>query len=150
MKKKLLSISLAVLVAISSAFAGNKEGASDKAVQSFKKDFAQATNVQWDTRKDFNRATFQLNGEIMFAYYSVDGELIALSRNLASNQLPIRLSASLKKMYSEYWISDLFEVASNNESSYYVTVENAETTVVLRAVGSGDWEVFRKERKEIK
>lgn len=150
MKKKLLSISLAVLVAISSAFAGNKEGASDKAVQSFKKDFAQATNVQWDTRKDFNRATFQLNGEVMFAYYSVDGELIALSRNLASNQLPIRLSASLKKKFSNYWISDLFEVASNNESSYYVTVEDAETTVVLRAVGSGDWEVFRKERKEAK
>lgn len=149
MKKYLLSLSLAVLVSVSSVFAGNKEGASDKAVQSFEKDFVHAKNVQWEFRKEFNRATFELNGEIMFAYYSLEGELLALSRNLVSSQLPIRLSASLKKTYNGYWITDLFEVASNNESSYYITIENAEVALVLRAIGGGDWEVFRKQKKEV-
>ena len=149
MKKYLLFLSLAVLVSVSSVFAGHKEGVSDKAIQSFQKDFARATNVQWESRKEFNRATFELNGEIMFAYYSPEGELLALSRNLVSSQLPIRLSASLKKTYNGYWITDLFEVASNNESSYYITIENAEVALVLRAIGGGDWEVFRKQKKEV-
>lgn len=148
MKKQLLSLSLAVLVAISSAFAGNKEGANNKAERSFKKDFAQATNVQWDSKKNFHRATFQLNGQFMFAYYSNDGELMALSRNLSSTQLPIRLLTSLKQTYKNYWITDLFEMAADNESSYYITVENPDATIVLRAIGSGEWQVFRKVKKE--
>jgi hypothetical protein len=148
MKKQLISLSLAVLVTISSAFAGNRDGASDKAIRSFNKEFAQATNVQWDTNREFQKATFELNGQLMFAYYSKDGELLAISRNITTAQLPMRLSASLKQQYGNYWISDLFEMASNNESSYYITLENAETVTVMRAVGSGGWELYRKSKKE--
>jgi hypothetical protein len=148
MKKQLITLSLAVLVTISSAFAGNKDGASDKAVKSFNKDFAQARNVEWDTNRDMQKATFELNGQVLFAYYSKDGELLATSRNLATNQLPIRLSASLKQQYGDYWVSDLFEMASNNESSYYITIENAENKTVLRAIGAGDWQLYKKVKKE--
>ena len=148
MKKQLITLSLAVLVTISSAFAGNKDGASDKAVRSFNKDFAQARNVEWDINRELQKATFELNGQVMFAYYSKDGELLAISRNLSTTQLPIRLSASLKQQYSDYWVSDLFEMASNNESSYYITIENAESKTVLRAIGSGDWQLYKKVKKE--
>lgn len=148
MKKYLVTLSLAVLVTISSAFASDKNGVSEKAVQSFKKDFTEATNVQWESGKDFTRATFHLNNQVMFAYYNADGNLLALSRNLSSSQLPIRLAADLKKDFSGYWITDLFEMASNHQSSYCVTIENADMTIVLKAVGAGDWEVFRKTRKE--
>ena len=148
MKKQLITLSLAVLVTISSAFAGNKEGVSDKAIKSFNREFAQARNVEWDTNKELQKATFELNGQVMFAYYNKEGELLAVSRNLATNQLPIRLSASLKQQYSEYWVSDLFEMASNNESSYYITIENADSKTVLRAIGSGDWQLYKKIKKE--
>jgi len=148
MKKQLIIISLAVFVTISSAFAGIKDGENDKAVKSFKKEFAHATNVQWDSKKDLQTATFQLNGQVMFAYFSNEGELLGVSRNLSTKQLPLRLSTSWKRKFSNYWVSDLFELASDNESSYYITVENAESTIVLRAIGSGNWEVFRKVKKE--
>jgi len=148
MKKQLLIISLAVFVTISSAFAGSNDGENDRAVKSFKKEFAEATNVKWDSKKDLQTATFQLNGRVMFAYYSNEGELLGVSRNLSTTQLPLRLSVSWKHKYSNYWVSDLFELASDNESSYYITVENAETTIVLRAIGAGNWEVFRKVKKE--
>jgi hypothetical protein len=148
MKKQLITLSLAVLVTISSAFAGNKEGVSEKAVRSFNKEFAQAKNVQWDINRNLQKATFELNGQFMFAYYNNDGELLGVSRNLTTTQLPIRLSSSLKQHYSNYWITDLFEMASNNESSYYITIENADSTSVLRAIGSGDWQLYRKVKKE--
>ena len=148
MKKQLITLSLAVLVTISSAFAGNRDGVSDKAVKSFHKDFAQARNVEWDTNKDLQKATFELNGQVLFAYYSKDGDLLAVSRNIATSQLPIRLAASLKQQYGDYWVSDLFEMASNNESSYYITVENAESKTVLRAIGAGDWQLYKKTKKE--
>jgi len=148
MKKQLITLSLAVLITISSAFAGNKEGVSEKAVKSFNKEFSLAKNVQWDTNRNLQKATFELNGQLMFAYYNNDGELLAISRNLTTTQLPIRLSTSLKENYSDFWVTDLFEMASNNESSYYITIENGESTTVLRAIGSGDWELYRKVKKE--
>ena len=149
MKKQILTLSLAVLVAFSSAFANGKEGVSQKAVESFSKEFVNAKNVQWESGKEFNRATFELNQQVMFAYYSADGDLLAVSRNITSNQLPIRLSADLKKQYGNFWISDLFEMASNNETSYYVTLESADQTIVLKAVGANAWELYKKEKKEV-
>ena len=83
----------------------------------------------------------------MFAYYSEAGELIAVTRNIVSSQLPIALLTTLKKNYNSYWISDLFEISSNNDASYYVTLQSADQTVVLKSNGISGWEVYKKEKK---
>ena len=149
MKKIFVSLSLMAIVALTATvYAKDKFDVNDRVKESFKKEFADATNVQWDSKKDLQTATFQLNGRVMFAYYNNEGELLGISRNLSTTQLPLRLSTSWKRKYSNYWVSELFELASDNQSSYYITIENAEATIVLRAVGSGNWEVFRKVKKE--
>jgi len=53
----------------------------------------------------------------------------------------------LKKNYSGYWISDLFEVAKNNGTSYYVTLENGDKKVVLTSANGSDWSTYKKDRK---
>jgi len=83
----------------------------------------------------------------MFAYYNSNGDLQAVVRNITSDQLPINLLASLKNEYNDCWITDLFEMASNDETTYYVTLETSEKKIVLRSSGSGGWEVYSKERK---
>jgi len=55
--------------------------------------------------------------------------------------------ANLKKNYSGYWISDLFEVAKNNGTSYYVTLENGDKKVVLTSANGSDWSTYKKDRK---
>jgi hypothetical protein len=147
MKKRLLTLALAFTVAIGSAFASNEEGVSSKVISSFKKEFSNAEEVRWESTRDFTKATFTLSGQVMFAYYSEEGELIAVSRNLSVNQLPINLQTELKKEHGQLWISDLFEVAADNDTSYFVTLQSADQTITLKSNGADGWFVYKKERK---
>jgi len=141
-------LALLLTFGISSAFANNAEGVSDKVINSFKKDFAEARDIQWEKSKEYIKATFSLNEQVTFAYYAEDGNLLAVSRNLASGQLPINLLTDVKKNYSNYWITQLFEIASKSENSYYITLENENQTIVLKSTGSDGWELFKKDKKQ--
>jgi hypothetical protein len=57
------------------------------------------------------------------------------------------LQSNLRKDYSDYWVSDLFEVVKNGRTEYYVTLENADKKIVLQSSGSNEWEEYRKVRK---
>lgn len=52
-----------------SAFARNDEIVSEKIMNSFKKEFAEAREVNWEAGKTFAKATFKLSGQVMFAYF---------------------------------------------------------------------------------
>ena len=149
MKKQILTLVMLLGLGLSSVFANDAEGVSDKVIKSFKKEFASAQEVQWEKSKDFVKVTFKLNDQIMFGYYNEEGEMIALTRNITSVQLPINLLADIKKNYSQFWITDLFEIAMNNATDYYITVENSDFSIVLKSSGAQAWEVFKKERKSI-
>jgi hypothetical protein len=148
MKSKILLGVFVLITGISSAFANGTEDVNERIIRSFQKDFVGAQQVQWSTTKEFVRATFTLNEQIVYAYYSPDGNLLGVTRNIVSGQLPINLYTDLKKNYTDYWIADLFEMAANNENVYYVTLENSDYKLVLKSNGTNGWEVFKKERKQ--
>ena len=149
MKKSILMWVMMLTIGLTSTFANNEETINQRAVSSFKKDFNNAQDVKWENNKDFVKATFKINDQVMFAYYTQTGDLMAVTRNILSSQLPINLLANLKKSYSSYWISDLFEVSSTTDAAYYVTLQSAEHTLVLKSNGTTAWEVYRKEKKNI-
>ncbi|THU41698.1 hypothetical protein FAM09_06260 [Niastella caeni] len=148
MKNKILIGVFVFITGISSAFANGNEEVNDKIVKTFQKEFAGAQNVQWVTTREFVKATFTLNEQVVYAYYSPAGNLLGVTRNIVSGQLPINLLTDLKKNYSDYWITDLFEMAANSENVYYVTLESGDHKVVLKSNGANGWEVFKKERKQ--
>jgi hypothetical protein len=74
---------------------------------------------------------------------------MAVTRNIVSGQLPINLLSDLKKSYNAYWISDLFEISSSTDASYYVTLQNGDSKVILKSNGISGWELFKKEKKNI-
>jgi len=147
MKNKII-IGMFMLITSLSAFANGAENVNESVIKSFNKEFAGARDVQWVASKDFVKATFTLNDQVTFAFYSPDGNLLAITRNIVSGQLPISLLAELKKNYNNYWIADLFEMAANNDNTYYITLENGDYKLVLKSNGTNSWDVFRKERKQ--
>lgn len=149
MKKRFLTLAVVIVTVISSAFARNEEGVSKKAISSFQKEFVNASDVKWEITKDYFKATFKLNDQVLYAFYSEEGNMIAMTRNIRSNQLPIRLSSDLKNNYKDFWITDLFEMASDNQTTYYATVESADNKVVLKSDSFGGWQVFKKEKKSV-
>ena len=148
MKKLILSMAVMLMIGVSSSFANNAEGVNQKVINSFKKEFANAKDVKWESGKEYAKATFSLNGQILFAYYSEGGEMLAMTRNIQASQLPITLLNSVKRDFNSYWITDLFEMASGNETAYYITLESGNEIVVLKSVDSSNWEQFKKEKKQ--
>ena len=115
----------------------------DLITASFHKDFKHAELMGIEAKKAYIKVTFKLNNMVLFAFYSGNGELLAVVRNILSTQLPIQLLMNVKEKYNNYWITDLFEINSNEQTTYYVTLENADGHVSLRSNDASTWEVYR-------
>lgn len=142
---KKLIIAAAMFVSLS-AFA-NEEKVNSRVLYAFQNEFTTATEVEWKAATDYYIASFSMNGQRVSAYYNMDGQLMGITRNLSSAQLPVALQNNLKKSYSSYWISDLFEVANSNGTSYYATLETGNSKIVLQSANGSDWSTYKRERK---
>lgn len=139
-----LTAALLLTLGVSTSFANTKDGEVNA---SFRKDFKHAEVLSTDASKDYTKITFKMNGAIMFAFYNENGELLAVTHNIRSTELPINLLMQIKGNYADYWVSDLFEMDTNGTSNYYITLENAGTKLTLRSTGS-EWETYSKITKE--
>jgi len=144
---KKIIIMLAVTISSLAAFA-SEENVDKKVLNAFSQEFAGAKDVKWTTNETFYKASFVFNGQYVYAFYQLDGELLAMTRNISSLDLPISLQTSLKKGYEGYWISDLFEISNNEGTKYYITMENADSKLVLKSTNAGDWASFKKSAKK--
>ncbi|HWJ30520.1 MAG TPA: hypothetical protein VNS32_28565 [Flavisolibacter sp.] len=145
MKRLLVTLTIALSLISLSSFA-NGEEVSPRAIKSFNSSFKTATEVKWTIADNYFKAEFALNGQYVSAYYDAEGNMKALTRNISSLQLPIALQADLKKNYDCYWISDVLEIANEEGTSYYITLETADTQLVLKS-NSDSWSSFKKQRK---
>ncbi len=144
---------LIVLLTVASSLFTNVSSATDKieiapaAIQSFKSTFAQASEVNWSVSNHLYKAEFTLNGQYATVFYEADGNLVATTRNVSSLQLPIMLQATLRKDYADYWISDLFELTNVEGTSYFATLQQGDTKIILKGTATSEWSTFQKTRK---
>ena len=134
---------LVLTMGTTNSFAGPAHGLNGQVSSAFQKDFNKAELMDYNISKDYTRLTLKVNDMIVFAYYSENGELLAVTRNIKSTQLPLPLLLDLKKNYGGYWITELFELSSGGQTSYYMTVENADKKLNLRSVNNDGWEGVR-------
>jgi hypothetical protein len=145
---KLLIITLATLLSIFTTTAkATEEKVSPVVLQSFNQSFENASEVTWTVTSQYYKAEFEYNDQYVTAYYDGTGNMIALTRNITSVQLPITLQASLKKDYQSMWITDLFEVNDDQGTSYYVTLENADSKIILKSSFGSSWSTYQRQRK---
>jgi len=138
MKKTILSIAIALTV-FSTAFAKAPEKVNDLAMASFRKDFHNASEVKWTASSMYVMATFKMDNKIQYAYYDYQGNLIGLVHHILTSSLPEDLNNDIRKHYSDYWVSELFQVSSDQGSFYYIQLKNADETVVLTTEGTDSW-----------
>jgi hypothetical protein len=146
---KLIAIAAIVLtMGTTNSFAGPAHGLNSQVSSAFQKDFSKAELMDYNSSKDYTRLTLKVNDMIVFAYYSENGVLLAVTRNIKSTQLPLPLLLDLKKTYDGYWISELFELSTGGQTTYYMTMENADKKLDLRSVNNDSWETIKKEIKD--
>ena len=155
MKKIIVTLVIAVS-SFSTAFAGNNFGKSTaakgeevsaKVLGVFKKEFTSAKDITWTVASNYFQASFKYNDQYVSAYYSLDGDLMGLTRFISPADLPLALQSDLKKNHSEYWVTDLFEVANDEGTAYYITLEDADHKLVLKATGGKTWQNYKKVKK---
>jgi hypothetical protein len=115
---------------------------------SFQKEFKNAQVISWDVSRKFIKVTFKLNDMVLFAFYSGNGQLLAVTRNILSSQLPINLVRELRQNYSNFWVTDLFEINGDEQNCYYITLENSDSKVVMRSIDNEKWEVYETKTKK--
>lgn len=149
MKKKIAGLLVIAAVIASSAFATNiEDNVNQKVLTSFNQMFNEAQEVSWVTTDKYVKASFKMNEQIMTAFFTETGEFMGVSRNIVSSQLPINLQIELRKQYSNGWITELFEFAGENETNYYLTIENSDQKIMLKSSGTNSWTGYKKTKKE--
>ena len=146
MKKHLLAGILVCVLSCGFAYAGKGKEVSKEVKETFCKEFINAVDVRWEISNDYVKATFLMDDQALSAYFHNDGELFAVTRSILSNQLPIQLLIKLKDEYIAYWITDLIEVYSHDESSYFVTLRSSTKELVLKSDGGERWALVHSEK----
>lgn len=142
---------LIALTVLASFFAqpsfANTPDVNPSVVKSFHATFAAATDVEWTAGDHMYKARFVLNTQVVTAYYNPDGQLLGVTRNITSHQLPLSLQTTLKKGAEGAWISQLFELNNDEGTTYFVTLETADSKTVLKSAGQS-WSQFSKTKKD--
>jgi hypothetical protein len=141
-----LFAALLTLSATTYGFATPNDNLNREIRNSFNHDFQNAQIMSTEAKDNFTRLTFKMNDVVMTAFYSDNGQLLAVTRNIVSTSLPLNLLMSLKDNYDGYWISDLFEMRADTQTTYYVTLENSDKKIILRS-NDGSWEEYAHNKK---
>ena len=94
-------------------------------------------------------ATFELDNETEYAYYDFQGNLIGVVHHILTSSLPADLSKDIKKHYSNYWVSELFQISTDQGDSYYIQLKNADETIALTTEGTGSWHMYAFQKQSL-
>jgi ABC-type glycerol-3-phosphate transport system substrate-binding protein len=148
--KKMIMVLAFIAVAIgNAAFAGTGGGEVDKHIRkAFEKEYAGAVNVTWYVFDDYIKVDFSFGGMQLAGFYSKDGRMLGVARNIYFSSLPLMLQIEQKKNYKNYWITGIYELSNGDGTRYYLTLENADQTIKLGSTGSNSWEVVKNKEKQ--
>lgn len=137
MKQFLLAITISISSFFMTASANDKE-ASPLAISTFENSFPNASDIMWKEVGDFYQATFTLDGQMLSAYFSEAGDFIAVTKNISFFDLPLALQLNLKKDNGS-WIRDIVSANTASGASYYIQIENANSTMIYKSFNNKKW-----------
>jgi hypothetical protein len=139
-----------VLFNVKNAKAVTAENVSKTVSKAFNQKFANAKMVNWNEYENFYFAEFVLNEKTLKVAYSDLGELIAISRALPTELLPLAVTEALNENYKEYKIpANVTEIVMQGATSYYLTVEGKTRYLLLNCSPDGTISVEKKIKKKI-
>ena len=148
MKKLIVLLAVSLLLFATTTYARTIDPTVPEFINTeFSRDFSQAKDVKWDIGNQFFKATFDLQGKVVFAFYTDNADLMGIATNLRSDWLPRSLSTKIKTSYANYWITDLFKYKTGDEDGFVITLENPDKVVILKSVSAKEWNVYQVTNK---
>jgi hypothetical protein len=148
MKKMILTLVTSLILIFSAAYAeGNNNPVPAKVSSMFSSDFSYANNVHWEVMDRYYKVSFIDHGSALNAFYTMDGEFMGMAAYMLSDRLPVALQSVIKEKYSGYWIADLFHFNIDNTPGYFITLENADRKIMLKAEENKSWSFYSEVKK---
>jgi len=139
---KKIIITVALLLSMIAVFA-SEGNVKSEILSAFKNKFNGAQEVSWSAGKLYTEATFLFNGGWFTASYNEKAELVSISRNISSTQLPYFIQNNLRKNFGSSWITELVEISNQHGFSYYVTLTSADNEVILESLNGKEWTIYK-------
>lgn len=116
----------------------------------FKDQFENASEVSWKENQGLYFGYFKQQEQQVTVAYTDDGELFATARQVKLSDLPEAVAQTLKEKYSDCTITDnVSEVTLQGETGYYVSVENKQSSRLVKILPEGQDEVVKKLKKKV-
>jgi hypothetical protein len=144
MKKFFITAAVAALFSTSVFADGNKKAAtkievSYTVVNEFNANFADAKNVTWTVTKDFQKASFILNGVKTTAFYDRGGEFVAVTMNVDAKAIPAKAKTEIAEKYKGYDVAGVIVVQNNtelnpdaDETAYFVDLKSESKEILVK------------------
>jgi uncharacterized protein YozE (UPF0346 family) len=131
MKTILLSASLALCLLAGASGTKEKTVTTYRTIQNFTAEFGQVDNVKWsNAMNNMTKAEFVLDDEPVCAYFDVNGDFVAETRNVTFDELPKAIRSSINNKFPGAKILNLFEMTSRQEKTWFIeTVYNNERKI---------------------
>ncbi|HEU4573942.1 MAG TPA: hypothetical protein VFS36_02995 [Chitinophagaceae bacterium] len=120
---------------------------NEKVLKAFKETFTRAEDVVWHEQDNVYQANFWQNNINIRAVYDEGGNLLQTIRYYFERQLPPNILARLKKKYDNRSVYGVTEITSDNEISYYITMEDSHNWYTVKSDAYGNMEQTEKMKK---
>jgi hypothetical protein len=151
MKTKLAAlVGLFVLIAQVHLFAGaNPATINEKLIKAFQTAFPLAEKVDWNESGDHYFVHFKEDNVISEIEYDHDGNFIESERFYKDvNLLPIHLAWELHKKFPDKTIYGITETNTEDETNYYVKLEDSKGWVTVKGNSDGSCHVVERFNKQ--
>ncbi|MCZ2458452.1 MAG: hypothetical protein LC128_02405 [Chitinophagales bacterium] len=137
MKKIFLFLSFAMIIGMTTVFAGTDPAVNSRIMNSFKKEFPQVGSIMWSKDQDYFKATFVMNYFRMEAWFNEEGKLLGTVRNLSFRQLPLIVVKGINNKYPSANIIEILEITNEEGTTYRVTANEKNKTIILSSTPEG-------------
>jgi len=154
--KKVIILAVFSLMSMNTLRGQSKAEPSPAIAAEFSKQFAGATDVNWDKIGTLSLAQFHIQKDVVVAYFDADGNLIAQGRKISEQQMPMTLHNDLLAVKSDrerksgvLAIGTIFEYLKGDSgyTQYVTSLENDRESIVVGSF-NGKMTVLSKSKKD--
>lgn len=143
--KKLFITALSAVAVFATAYASPK--VSSVILARFNAEFKKADDVKWSTTNEYTKAAFTEDNAKTEVYYNVEGDIIAASKDITPDELPVKAKRSFARLFAGYNVKEAIRLESIDEVAYYISGENEKEAVILKVNENNQVSVFTRARK---
>ena len=134
-------------ISFSAIAAGPRPEINQRVLSSFTQTFSYAEDVVWQEDNHLYQANFWQGGINIRARYDDQGNLLETIRYYFEKQLPPVVLAKVKKKYTGKSIFGITEISSDENTTYYITLQDEKNWYTVKSDIYGNLQRFDNFKK---